>query len=141
VLVVPSGADESAIHQEAAVVFCWPAMSSRHRSRSGPGSGPGRAPVRLCRRGHGATLALTLPDPMAELLSTTFAGHLILAGILYGGPAQCPPGAVVNYLRDAATPSPRRSRSPHRGVSAVDEVGADGGLVESVAVGVLGVDA
>lgn len=49
-------------------------------------------------------IARTTPDAVAERLSATAAGRAILAGMLYGDPAQCPPGAVVaclHALRDA----------------------------------------
>jgi pimeloyl-ACP methyl ester carboxylesterase len=50
-------------------------------------------------------IARTVPDTAAERLSATAAGRAILAGMLYGDPAQCPPGAVtdcLHTLRDAA---------------------------------------
>lgn len=50
-------------------------------------------------------IAQTMPDPVAERLSATTAGRAILAGMLYGNPAECPPGAVttcLHALRDAA---------------------------------------
>ena len=49
-------------------------------------------------------IARTTPDAVAERLSATAGGRAILAGMLYGDPAQCPPGAVVaclHALRDA----------------------------------------
>lgn len=49
-------------------------------------------------------IAKTVPDGVAERLSATAAGRAILAGMLYGDPAECPPGAItrcLNALRDA----------------------------------------
>jgi pimeloyl-ACP methyl ester carboxylesterase len=49
-------------------------------------------------------IAQRVPDTATEWLSETTAGRTILAGMLYGDPAHCPPGAVVAYLhavRDA----------------------------------------
>lgn len=50
-------------------------------------------------------IARTLSDTAAERLSATAAGRVILAGMLYSDPIQCPPGAVTQCLhamRDAA---------------------------------------
>lgn len=50
-------------------------------------------------------IARTVPDTAAERLSETAVGRAVLAGMLYGDPAQCPPGVVVaclQALRDAA---------------------------------------
>ncbi|MEO3876151.1 alpha/beta fold hydrolase [Nonomuraea sp. B12E4] len=44
-------------------------------------------------------ISLTVPDGAAEWLSTTAAGHAILAGMLYADPTACPPGAVRACLR------------------------------------------
>lgn len=45
-------------------------------------------------------IARRVPDTATEWLCETAAGRRILAGMLYGDPAQCPPGAVVAYLRE-----------------------------------------
>jgi pimeloyl-ACP methyl ester carboxylesterase len=46
-----------------------------------------------------------VPDAAAERLSATVPVRAVLAGMLYGDPARCPPGAVtfcLHTLRDAA---------------------------------------